>query len=88
MTLICLSLQLEEEEEREKVVVKKEPPRFQLSSLNPQERIDYSHLIEELGVCVCRDCYFLNLIHKLQLILVKNLMCFISRDIFKTGYRT
>lgn len=27
----------------------KEPPRFQLSSLSPQERIDYSHLIEELG---------------------------------------
>ncbi|XP_077100487.1 DNA topoisomerase 2-binding protein 1 isoform X1 [Siphateles boraxobius] len=29
--------------------VKKDPPRFLLSSLNPQERIDYSHLIEELG---------------------------------------
>ncbi|XP_015251316.1 PREDICTED: DNA topoisomerase 2-binding protein 1 [Cyprinodon variegatus] len=28
---------------------KKQPPRFQLSSLSPQERIDYSHLIEELG---------------------------------------
>uniref|UniRef100_A0A8C1XPF1 DNA topoisomerase II binding protein 1 n=1 Tax=Cyprinus carpio TaxID=7962 RepID=A0A8C1XPF1_CYPCA len=27
----------------------KHPPRFLLSSLNPQERIDYSHLIEELG---------------------------------------
>ncbi|KTG42552.1 hypothetical protein cypCar_00039806 [Cyprinus carpio] len=27
----------------------KDPPRFLLSSLNPQERIDYSHLIEELG---------------------------------------
>ncbi|KAK2859645.1 hypothetical protein Q5P01_004265 [Channa striata] len=27
----------------------KQPPRFQLSSLTPQERIDYSHLIEELG---------------------------------------
>uniref|UniRef100_A0A667ZXH6 DNA topoisomerase II binding protein 1 n=1 Tax=Myripristis murdjan TaxID=586833 RepID=A0A667ZXH6_9TELE len=27
----------------------KEPPRFQLSSLSPQERIDYSHLIEQLG---------------------------------------
>lgn len=26
-----------------------QPPRFQLSSLSPQERIDYSHLIEELG---------------------------------------
>ncbi|KAM9826812.1 DNA topoisomerase 2-binding protein 1 [Neosynchiropus ocellatus] len=28
---------------------KKSVPRFQLSSLSPQERIDYSHLIEELG---------------------------------------
>ncbi|CAG05512.1 unnamed protein product, partial [Tetraodon nigroviridis] len=27
----------------------KQPPRFLLSSLSPQERIDYSHLIEELG---------------------------------------
>uniref|UniRef100_A0AAQ5XMZ1 BRCT domain-containing protein n=1 Tax=Amphiprion ocellaris TaxID=80972 RepID=A0AAQ5XMZ1_AMPOC len=27
----------------------KQIPRFQLSSLSPQERIDYSHLIEELG---------------------------------------
>uniref|UniRef100_A0A1A8L296 Topoisomerase (DNA) II binding protein 1 n=1 Tax=Nothobranchius pienaari TaxID=704102 RepID=A0A1A8L296_9TELE len=27
----------------------KQPPRFQLSSLSPQERIDYSQLIEELG---------------------------------------
>ncbi|KAM4718821.1 DNA topoisomerase 2-binding protein 1 isoform 2-T2 [Anableps anableps] len=27
----------------------KKLPRFQLSSLSPQERIDYSHLIEELG---------------------------------------
>ncbi|XP_067234177.1 DNA topoisomerase 2-binding protein 1 isoform X2 [Chanodichthys erythropterus] len=36
--------QIEDEEE-----VKKDPPRFLLSSLNPQERIDYSHLIEELG---------------------------------------
>uniref|UniRef100_A0A8C4H284 DNA topoisomerase II binding protein 1 n=1 Tax=Dicentrarchus labrax TaxID=13489 RepID=A0A8C4H284_DICLA len=33
-------------EEREE---EKQPPRFQLSSLSPQERIDYSHLIEELG---------------------------------------
>ncbi|XP_051542504.1 DNA topoisomerase 2-binding protein 1-A-like [Myxocyprinus asiaticus] len=39
--------QIEEEESEE--AVKKEPPRFLLSSLNPQERIDYSHLIEELG---------------------------------------
>ncbi|XP_061661893.1 DNA topoisomerase 2-binding protein 1 isoform X2 [Syngnathoides biaculeatus] len=36
----------EPEEAREEV---KTPPRFQLSSLSPQERIDYSHLIEELG---------------------------------------
>ncbi|XP_072307184.1 DNA topoisomerase 2-binding protein 1 [Eucyclogobius newberryi] len=27
----------------------KAPPCFQMSSLSPQERIDYSHLIEELG---------------------------------------
>uniref|UniRef100_A0A672T7N7 BRCT domain-containing protein n=1 Tax=Sinocyclocheilus grahami TaxID=75366 RepID=A0A672T7N7_SINGR len=33
-------------EDKEEV---KDPPRFLLSSLNPQERIDYSHLIEELG---------------------------------------
>lgn len=33
-----------EPQEREKP-----PPRFQMSSLSPQERIDYSHLIEELG---------------------------------------
>ncbi|XP_030254218.1 DNA topoisomerase 2-binding protein 1 [Sparus aurata] len=36
----------EPQEEREEA---KQPPRFQLSSLSPQERIDYSHLIEELG---------------------------------------
>lgn len=36
---------IEDEEEE----LKKDPPRFLLSSLNPQERIDYSHLIEELG---------------------------------------
>uniref|UniRef100_A0A8C9XRR4 DNA topoisomerase II binding protein 1 n=1 Tax=Sander lucioperca TaxID=283035 RepID=A0A8C9XRR4_SANLU len=34
------------QEEREE---EKQPPRFQLSSLSPQERIDYSQLIEELG---------------------------------------
>ncbi|KAF6720545.1 DNA topoisomerase 2-binding protein 1-A [Oryzias melastigma] len=33
-----------EEEKKEK-----QPPRFQMSSLSPQERIDYSHLIEDLG---------------------------------------
>ncbi|XP_066543880.1 DNA topoisomerase 2-binding protein 1 isoform X2 [Amia ocellicauda] len=33
-------------------------PRFQLSSLNPQERIDYSHLIEELGgVVLDKQCF-------------------------------
>ncbi|XP_015267726.1 PREDICTED: DNA topoisomerase 2-binding protein 1 [Gekko japonicus] len=32
--------------------------RFQLSSLNPQERIDYSHLIEELGgVVLEKQCF-------------------------------
>ncbi|XP_060104882.1 DNA topoisomerase 2-binding protein 1 [Heteronotia binoei] len=32
--------------------------RFQLSSLNPQERIDYSHLIEELGGMVLeKQCF-------------------------------
>ncbi|XP_028289233.1 DNA topoisomerase 2-binding protein 1 isoform X2 [Parambassis ranga] len=36
----------EPQEEKEE---EKQPPRFQLSSLSPQERIDYSHLIEELG---------------------------------------
>ncbi|KAM6971020.1 DNA topoisomerase 2-binding protein 1 [Tautogolabrus adspersus] len=36
----------EPQDEREE---EKQPPRFQLSSLSPQERIDYSHLIEELG---------------------------------------
>ncbi|XP_060921144.1 DNA topoisomerase 2-binding protein 1 [Labrus mixtus] len=35
-----------QDEKREE---EKQPPRFQLSSLSPQERIDYSHLIEELG---------------------------------------
>uniref|UniRef100_A0A4W5NG29 DNA topoisomerase II binding protein 1 n=1 Tax=Hucho hucho TaxID=62062 RepID=A0A4W5NG29_9TELE len=43
----------EEESEAEK-----EPPRFQLSSLNPQERIDYSALIEELGgVVLDKQCF-------------------------------
>ncbi|KAL4001230.1 calpain-5 [Sarotherodon galilaeus] len=36
-------------EPQEKKKEEKQPPRFQLSSLSPQERIDYSHLIEELG---------------------------------------
>uniref|UniRef100_A0A674AS92 DNA topoisomerase II binding protein 1 n=1 Tax=Salmo trutta TaxID=8032 RepID=A0A674AS92_SALTR len=45
--------QMEEESEAEK-----EPPRFQLSSLNPQERIDYSALIEELGgVVLDKQCF-------------------------------
>ncbi|XP_023806147.1 DNA topoisomerase 2-binding protein 1 isoform X1 [Oryzias latipes] len=35
---------LREEEKKEK-----QPPRFQMSSLSPQERIDYSHVIEDLG---------------------------------------
>ncbi|XP_017308606.1 DNA topoisomerase 2-binding protein 1 isoform X4 [Ictalurus punctatus] len=51
-------LQFEQEEEREKKVVKKEPPRFQLSSLSPQERIDYSHLVEELGgILLEKQCF-------------------------------
>uniref|UniRef100_A0A8C3Y459 DNA topoisomerase II binding protein 1 n=1 Tax=Catharus ustulatus TaxID=91951 RepID=A0A8C3Y459_CATUS len=32
--------------------------KFQLSSLNPQERIDYCHLIEELGGVVLEKQYF------------------------------
>ncbi|NXO65385.1 TOPB1 protein, partial [Phainopepla nitens] len=32
--------------------------KFQLSSLNPQERIDYCHLIEELGGTVLEKQYF------------------------------
>nr|XP_023688570.1 DNA topoisomerase 2-binding protein 1 [Paramormyrops kingsleyae] len=45
--------QIEDESEAEV-----EPPRFQLSSLNPQERIDYSHLIEELGgVVLDKQCF-------------------------------
>uniref|UniRef100_A0A8B9L4H5 BRCT domain-containing protein n=1 Tax=Astyanax mexicanus TaxID=7994 RepID=A0A8B9L4H5_ASTMX len=48
---------IEEEEETEQEV-KKDPPRFQLSSLSPQERIDYSHVIEELGGIVLeKQCF-------------------------------
>ncbi|KAM4688611.1 DNA topoisomerase 2-binding protein 1 [Discoglossus pictus] len=36
----------------------KKERRFQLSSLNPQERIDYSHLIEELGGVVLENQCF------------------------------
>uniref|UniRef100_A0A3P8WV72 DNA topoisomerase II binding protein 1 n=1 Tax=Cynoglossus semilaevis TaxID=244447 RepID=A0A3P8WV72_CYNSE len=36
-------------EPQEERTEERPPPRFQLSSLSPQERIDYSHLIEELG---------------------------------------
>uniref|UniRef100_A0AAY5F621 BRCT domain-containing protein n=1 Tax=Electrophorus electricus TaxID=8005 RepID=A0AAY5F621_ELEEL len=43
---------------QEEEAVKKEPPRFQLSSLNPQERIDYSYLIEELGgILLEKQCF-------------------------------
>uniref|UniRef100_A0AAY5LCC4 BRCT domain-containing protein n=1 Tax=Esox lucius TaxID=8010 RepID=A0AAY5LCC4_ESOLU len=43
---------------QEKSEAEKEPPRFQLSSLNPQERIDYSALIEELGgVVLDKQCF-------------------------------
>uniref|UniRef100_A0A6Q2X8N1 BRCT domain-containing protein n=1 Tax=Esox lucius TaxID=8010 RepID=A0A6Q2X8N1_ESOLU len=45
-------------QEEEKSEAEKEPPRFQLSSLNPQERIDYSALIEELGgVVLDKQCF-------------------------------
>nr|XP_015210452.1 PREDICTED: DNA topoisomerase 2-binding protein 1 [Lepisosteus oculatus] len=47
--------QPQEQEEEKKAKVQ---PRFQLSSLNPQERIDYSHLIEELGgVVLDKQCF-------------------------------
>ncbi|KAM4606619.1 DNA topoisomerase 2-binding protein 1 [Polymixia lowei] len=39
-------------EPQEEVEEERAPPRFQLSSLSPQERIDYSCLIEELGAVV------------------------------------
>uniref|UniRef100_G3WED9 DNA topoisomerase 2-binding protein 1 n=1 Tax=Sarcophilus harrisii TaxID=9305 RepID=G3WED9_SARHA len=50
---------------KEKIVQTEETPeelekqyRFQLSSLNPQERIDYCHLIEELGGLVLeKQCF-------------------------------
>ncbi|XP_041718089.1 DNA topoisomerase 2-binding protein 1-A [Coregonus clupeaformis] len=43
---------------KEESEAKKEPPRFQLSSLNPQERIDYSALIDELGgVVLDKQCF-------------------------------
>ncbi|MEQ2202488.1 hypothetical protein XENOCAPTIV_003154 [Xenoophorus captivus] len=35
----------------------KQTPRFQLSSLSPQERIDYSHLIEELAVTTVQGAF-------------------------------
>uniref|UniRef100_A0A4W5MFE9 DNA topoisomerase II binding protein 1 n=1 Tax=Hucho hucho TaxID=62062 RepID=A0A4W5MFE9_9TELE len=47
------SPQTEEESEAEK-----KPPRFQLSSLIPQERIDYRALIDELGgVVLDKQCF-------------------------------
>ncbi|KAJ8277001.1 hypothetical protein GJAV_G00070300 [Gymnothorax javanicus] len=48
--------QLEVEDESE--AMEAEPPRFQLSSLTPQERIDYSQLIDELGgVVLDKQCF-------------------------------
>uniref|UniRef100_A0AAR2JN48 BRCT domain-containing protein n=1 Tax=Pygocentrus nattereri TaxID=42514 RepID=A0AAR2JN48_PYGNA len=48
-------VQIEEEETEKR---KQVPPRFQLSSLSPQERIDYSHLIEVLGGIVLeKQCF-------------------------------
>ncbi|XP_021386928.2 DNA topoisomerase 2-binding protein 1 [Lonchura striata] len=53
-------------EPKEKVVTEDEKadeeieklPKFQLSSLNPQERFDYCHLIEKLGGIVLEKQYF------------------------------
>ncbi|NXN86326.1 TOPB1 protein, partial [Bombycilla garrulus] len=51
-------------EPKEKVVAENEKAdeeklrKFQLSSLNPQERIDYCHLIEKLGGIVLEKQYF------------------------------
>uniref|UniRef100_A0A8C4RPB5 DNA topoisomerase II binding protein 1 n=1 Tax=Erpetoichthys calabaricus TaxID=27687 RepID=A0A8C4RPB5_ERPCA len=46
--------QTEEENQEEEIF----QPRFQLSSLNPQERISYCHLIEELGGIVLeKQCF-------------------------------
>ncbi|KAM6953301.1 DNA topoisomerase 2-binding protein 1 [Aplochiton taeniatus] len=46
------------EPQTEESGVQKKAPRFQLSSLIPQERIDYSHLIEELGgVVLDKQCF-------------------------------
>ncbi|XP_068604125.1 DNA topoisomerase 2-binding protein 1 [Brachionichthys hirsutus] len=45
-------------EPQEESEEEKPPPRFQLSSLSPQERIDYSHLIEELGGVVLDKQFF------------------------------
>ncbi|XP_061096834.1 DNA topoisomerase 2-binding protein 1 isoform X2 [Conger conger] len=48
----------QEEEEEESEEGTEEPPRFQLSSLTPQERIDYSQLIDELGgVVLDKQCF-------------------------------
>uniref|UniRef100_A0A3Q2XBQ9 DNA topoisomerase II binding protein 1 n=1 Tax=Hippocampus comes TaxID=109280 RepID=A0A3Q2XBQ9_HIPCM len=41
-----------EPEEKERT-----PPIFQMSSLAPQERIDYSHLIEELGIILDKQSF-------------------------------
>ncbi|KAI1888905.1 hypothetical protein AGOR_G00173580 [Albula goreensis] len=46
------------QEEDEGTGKEPEVPRFQLSSLNPQERIDYSQLIDELGgVVLGKQCF-------------------------------
>ncbi|XP_064187050.1 DNA topoisomerase 2-binding protein 1 isoform X2 [Anguilla rostrata] len=46
------------QEEGESEADAAEPPRFQLSSLSAQERIDYSQLIEELGgVVLDKQCF-------------------------------
>uniref|UniRef100_A0A673ZM52 DNA topoisomerase II binding protein 1 n=1 Tax=Salmo trutta TaxID=8032 RepID=A0A673ZM52_SALTR len=47
-----------EPQTEEESVAEKKPPRFQLSSLIPQERIDYTALIDELGgVVLDKQCF-------------------------------
>uniref|UniRef100_A0A673ZN18 DNA topoisomerase II binding protein 1 n=1 Tax=Salmo trutta TaxID=8032 RepID=A0A673ZN18_SALTR len=53
LTLSSINVDTEEES-----VAEKKPPRFQLSSLIPQERIDYTALIDELGgVVLDKQCF-------------------------------
>ncbi|XP_018620716.2 DNA topoisomerase 2-binding protein 1 isoform X2 [Scleropages formosus] len=53
-----VSAQPQAQNENESKAQESEPLRFQLSSLSPQERIDYSHLIEELGgIILDKQCF-------------------------------